>query len=189
MQRLPNRCWPRARSWSEMSVRTKYATRALLAFAAAGLVAAGCDTAEPDASSLDTPAPAPVDTAHRRVSDSESAGSRAAGELRSALQQLLAGGQPASDPAHSWFSEETADALRSVAVDSAGHATVDFADLSVLIPNASSSAGSTLLLDQLNSTVFGIDGVESVDYLIEGSCDRFWEWLQYSCRTVERTER
>lgn len=174
-------------------MRRKYATcarRALLTIAAAGLVAAGCDSPEPDTSSIDTPVRAPVDTApHGRMSDSEPTGSGAAGDLRSALQQLLAGVQPASDSVHSWFSEETADALRSVAVDSTGHATVDFADLSVLIPNASSSAGSTLLLDQLNSTVFAIEGIESVDYLIEGRCDRFWEWLQYSCRTVERTGR
>jgi hypothetical protein len=80
----------------------------------------------------------------------------------------------------------TATVLRSVAVDPAGHATVDFHDLPSLIPNASSSAGSTLLLEELNATVFGVAGVQSVDYEVEGSCERFWEWLQYSCQTVTR---
>jgi hypothetical protein len=63
---------------------------------------------------------------------------------------------------------------------------VDFEDLRALIPNASSSAGSALLLEELNTAVFSVEGVRSVDYLIEGSCDRFWEWLQYGCQTIDR---
>ena len=108
------------------------------------------------------------------------------GLLRAALEQLLRGPNDPQPDVHSWFSSATADALRSVAVDSAGHATVDFEDLRALIPNASSSAGSAALLEELNTTVFSVDGVGSVDYLIEGGCERFWEWLQYSCQTVRR---
>lgn len=109
-------------------------------------------------------------------------------DLRTALERLLRGpsAQSAAPDTFSWFSEETADALRSVTVDSTGHATVDFHDLRPLIPNASSSAGSTLLLDELNSAVFHVPGIRSVEYRMEGSCDRFWEWLQYACQTVTR---
>jgi hypothetical protein len=107
--------------------------------------------------------------------------------LRIDLERLLRGdAAPASG--ETWFSEATAGALRNVSLDAAGHATVDFADLRVLIPNASSSAGSAMLLDELNTAVFGVGAVRSVEYRIEGSCEQFWEWLQYSCQTVRRPE-
>lgn len=109
-------------------------------------------------------------------------------DLRTELERLLRGpsAESGAPDTSSWFSAETADALRSVTVDSTGHATVDFHDLRPLIPNASSSAGSTLLLDELNSAVFRVPGIRSVEYRMEGSCDRFWEWLQYACQTVTR---
>jgi hypothetical protein len=108
------------------------------------------------------------------------------GLLRAALEQLLRGPSDLQPDADSWFSSATADALRSASVDSVGHATVDFADLRALIPNASSSAGSEMLLEELNTTVFSVEGIRSVDYLMEGDCERFWEWLQYSCHTIHR---
>jgi hypothetical protein len=110
------------------------------------------------------------------------------GELRAELGRVLAG-QPAetdADTIQSWFSASTAHALRSVTVDSAGHAIVDFHDLRTIIPNASSSAGSTILLQELNTAVFRVPGIRSVEYRIDGSCDAFWEWLQYGCQTVTR---
>lgn len=88
----------------------------------------------------------------------------------------------------SWFSEETAGVLRSVEVDSQGQVTVDFHDLRPLIPNASTSAGSAMLLQELNGTVFQFPEIRSVEYRMNGSCERFWEWLQYGCRTVSRPE-
>jgi hypothetical protein len=107
--------------------------------------------------------------------------------LRIDLERLLRGdAAPASG--ETWFSQTTAGAIRDVSLDAAGHAIVDFADLRVLIPNASSSAGSALLLDELNSAVFGVGAVRSVEYRIEGSCEQFWEWLQYSCQRVRRPE-
>lgn len=114
-----------------------------------------------------------------------------AADLRAALEERLRGPSTeaeagAADDARSILTAETADALRSVTVDSAGHATVDFHDLRPLIPNASSSAGSTLLLNELNATVFGLPEIRSVEYRMEGSCDLFWEWLQYGCHTVTR---
>lgn len=105
--------------------------------------------------------------------------------LHIVLEQLLRGDvEPASG--HSWFSPATAGALRTVAVDSAGHAIVDFEDLQMLMPNASSSAGSEMLLNELNAVVFGVEAVRSVDYLIHGRCEPFWEWLQRGCQTVSR---
>lgn len=84
------------------------------------------------------------------------------------------------------FTAETADALRSVTVDSAGHATVDFHDLRPLIPNASTSAGSAVLMNELRAAVFGVPGIQSVEYRMDGSCYLFWEWLQTECQTVTR---
>ena len=110
--------------------------------------------------------------------------------LEAALRQLLRGPTPAERAGgiHSWFSDTTARALRSVQADEAGHAIVDFADLRELIPNASTSAGSGMLLRELNGTVFAVPSVESVEYRIEGSCEDFWEWLQYGgCPVQERT--
>jgi hypothetical protein len=123
-------------------------------------------------------APAPV---RRPVPDSTPL-------LRAALEWLVRGPNPEERTAgiRSWFSGATAESLRSVEVDSAGRAVVDFHDLRRLIPNASSSFGSAMLLQELNGTVFQFPEIRSVEYLMEGSCDLFWEWLQYGCQTVVR---
>jgi hypothetical protein len=63
---------------------------------------------------------------------------------------------------------------------------VDLGDLRSVIPNASTSTGSTLLLEQLNATVFQFSTAERVDYRLEGSCDAFFEWLQRGCEVIER---
>lgn len=112
----------------------------------------------------------------------------AAPTLRTALAALLEGPTPAERTGGitSWFSAETAGRLRSVAVDSAGHAVVDFADLAAVIPSASSSAGSALLLAELNGTVFAFPEVRTVEYRSDGSCEAFWNWLQYDCQVVAR---
>ena len=153
---------------------------------AISLAAIGCDAAD----EVD-PGPVTSDSAQARApaatdTTGEVAQPSPEGALRAALEQMLRGPGDPQPEEHSWFSFATADALRSVSVDSAGHATVDFEDLRVLIPNASSSAGSAMLLEELNTTVFSVAGVRSVDYLIEGRCERFWEWLQYSCQTIHR---
>jgi len=114
--------------------------------------------------------------------------SPASADLRKALEQILRGptAAPRAGDRHSWFSAATAGALRAVSVDSAGHATVDFRDLRPLIPNASSSAGSALLLEELNTTVFQFPNIRSVEYRMDGSCEEFWEWLQFGCQQVLR---
>lgn len=109
------------------------------------------------------------------------------GVLRAALEALLAGPTPAERSAGlgSWFSEETAGMLAGVnLVD--GNAVVDFRDLRPVIPNASTSAGSQLLLRQLDATVFQFPTVRSVEYRINGSCSTFFEWLQMACTVRSR---
>ena len=102
------------------------------------------------------------------------------GVLKASLEALLAGPTAPEKAASvdSWFSAATEDMLRSVTI-TGGHAVVDFDDLRPVIPNASASAGSDLLLSQLDATVFQFRSVESVEYRIEGSCEDFTEWLQY----------
>jgi hypothetical protein len=107
---------------------------------------------------------------------------RSSATLRASLEALLAG--PSADERRaslaSWFSADTARMLRSVTMDDDHHAVVDFdARLPDVIPNASSSAGSTQLLSQLDATVFQFRSVESVEYRLGGDCEAFSEWLQY----------
>lgn len=100
--------------------------------------------------------------------------------LRTALEQLLAGPTAAESAAglHSWFSPATAGMLAGVSI-TGGRAVVDFHDLRPVIPNASSSAGSRLLLSQLDATVFHFPSVHSAIYRIDGDCEAFSAWLQY----------
>jgi hypothetical protein len=125
-------------------------------------------TCDPDASGE----PSPV--AVHRVAP------RSAGVLRAALEALLAG--PTADEAAagitSWFSSGTAGMLRGVTITD-GHAVVDLGDLRPVIPGASSSAGSALLLSELDATVFQFPTVDTAEYRIEGSCEAFTEWLQF----------
>lgn len=113
------------------------------------------------------------------------------GTVEEALTALLRGptAEERETGIHSWFSATTSSALKSVTVDSAGKAVVNFADLRELIPNAASSAGSAMLLHELNGTIFQFSEVQAVEYRIEGSCAAFWEWLQYDCQVVRRAGR
>lgn len=86
----------------------------------------------------------------------------------------------------SWFSAETADLLLGVELDAAGHAIVDFTGLPAVIPNASSSAGSEQLLEQLYGTLFQFPEVRSAEYRLDGSCEAFWNWIQRGCTIVRR---
>jgi hypothetical protein len=110
------------------------------------------------------------------------------GVLRASLEQLLAGPTDAEQSAglSSWFSEKTERMLLSVTLEANDTAVVDLGDLRSVIPNASTSAGSEILLAQLNATVFQFPTVASVEYRIEGSCDAFFEWLQRGCEVIER---
>ena len=115
--------------------------------------------------------PVPV---HRLVSSS-------VGVLRASLDQLVAGPTVAEKTAGlgSWFGSNTAGMVTGVSIAD-GAAVVDFdASLPRVIPNASTSAGSKMLLDQLDATVFQFPTVTSVIYRLDGNCEAFNEWLQY----------
>jgi len=150
------------------------------------VAAAGCGEGEEPAPGAD-----PVPEEHRILEEEPTpAEARPTVEvqLQEALEELVRGPSPEEVAAglHSWFSEETAHVVRTVQVDDEGLAVVDFRDLQPLIPGASSSAGSEALLEELNAAVFSVPGVEAVEYRMEGSCSRFWEWLQYACQVVNR---
>jgi hypothetical protein len=78
-----------------------------------------------------------------------------------------------------WFTARTAGMLRSVRL-SHGIAYLDFRDLRGVIPNASSSCGSTLLLAQLERTAKQFTGVRHTLYSLNGNRRAFYEWLQLS---------
>jgi len=69
--------------------------------------------------------------------------------------------------------------LRSVRIAN-GVAHVDFRDFSRVIPNASSSCGSALLLAQLDRTAKQFPTVRRAVYSFDGSARTFYEWLQRS---------
>jgi hypothetical protein len=103
-----------------------------------------------------------------------------AGVLRASLDQLLIGPTPNERALgyKSWFSPETFGMVASVDLDPDGSAKVDFKDFRKVIPNASTSAGSAMLLAQLDATVFQFPTVKSVVYRFGGDCQAFTAWLQ-----------
>jgi hypothetical protein len=98
------------------------------------------------------------------------------------LEALVAGptAEETADGASSFFSTATADSLRSATLDDE-LLLVDFIGLDTLIPNASTSCGSELLLAELTRTTLQFAEVERVRFQLDGSCDRFYEWLQREC--------
>lgn len=180
-------------------------TPALVSCAVLGALVA-CDAPPPRAVPAEPPATA--DRAERtrpQSADTASSGARVAvwfsrGETpvsvpravsratpEAALAALLAGPTETerAQGIHSWFSEETEDALGAVE-ERDGLLTVDFQGLRERIPGAGSSAGSAQLLASLDSTVFQFPGIDAVEYRLDGSCAAFWEWLQRECRVVGR---
>ncbi|MGH8901943.1 MAG: GerMN domain-containing protein [Egibacteraceae bacterium] len=102
--------------------------------------------------------------------------------LRGALTQLLAG-PTEEERAQGYgglFSSATEGYLRDVRLDPNGVAYVDFRDLSQVIPNASSSCASSVLLSQLNATVTQFRNIKAVRYSINSDEAAFYEWLQRS---------
>ncbi len=76
-----------------------------------------------------------------------------------------------------WFSAKTAGMLRRVTIVQ-GVARIDFRNFSRVIPNASSSCGSALLLAQLDRTAAQFRSVRRAVYSFDGSVSAFYEWLQ-----------
>ena len=107
--------------------------------------------------------------------------------LTGAMRALVAG-PTASERTRGyggWFSARTADSVRSVRI-SHEVAYVDFRDFSRLIPNASSSCGSTMLLAQLDRTATQFPSVKRTVYSFNGSRRAFYEWLQRAQPVVPR---
>jgi hypothetical protein len=109
--------------------------------------------------------------------------------VHSTLEELLKGPTDAEKAQGliSWFSPTTAHSLTSVTV-SGGEIAINFSGLNSIIPNASTSAGSQMLLSQLNGTVFQFPSLQNIHYSLDGDCAAFWEWLQYDCHVVTRGE-
>jgi hypothetical protein len=98
-----------------------------------------------------------------------------------ALNQLLAGPTSAERAAGYWsvFSSRTAGVLRSVRIGN-GVGNVDFRDFSEIIPNASSSTGSAVLMSELDATLKQFGTVRTTVYSFDGKVAPFYEWLQLS---------
>jgi hypothetical protein len=108
--------------------------------------------------------------------------------LREALGELLRGPTAAErrQGYGGWFSRRTAGRLNSVRL-SGGIAHVDLRDFRKIIPNASTSCGSSLLLAQLDRTVLQFATAHHAVYSFDGSVRRFYEWLQLSPPRVAST--
>ncbi len=106
----------------------------------------------------------------------------AAAPLRGALEALLAGptDEERADGYGGWFGPETANLLDGVRLDG-DRALVSFVDsLPMVIPNASTSCGSTALLGSLDATVTQFPEVHEAWYDLEGDRAAFYGWLQYA---------
>lgn len=143
----------------------------------------GCQALAPSAGPLQTE-PVLVFFSHELTSDVCVANhpvvrSVAGRTPRAAIQALLRG--PTTEETgrgySSWFSVATADALAGIALEN-GVARVDFAGLDRLIPNASSSCGSSSLLSALDNTLGQFAEVTATRYSLDGDEVAFYLWLQ-----------
>ena len=117
--------------------------------------------------------------AYRRLIPSD------ADPVRGAFDALLAGPREEETAATSWFSDDTAGAVLSTDLVE-GVLIVDLADLSGVVPGASTSCGSSAFLSQLQATAFQFEAVAEVTFLFEGSCDRLFGFLQMECTPAVR---
>ena len=157
---------------------------ALSAFAALAALAGGCGGPAP------TPGP-PAPAADVRVffvpGGADPCGTvtpvvrKVAGPVTAAiaLRELLAGPTTGEAAAGftSLFGPATADALLDASVAD-GIARVSFRDLRQILPNASSSCGSSALLAALDATLAQFPGVRGARYAFGGDEAAFYEWLQ-----------
>jgi hypothetical protein len=106
-----------------------------------------------------------------------------------ALQALIAGPTDVEvrQGYGGWFSAETADVLLDVEITD-GTVHVTFADLRQVIPNASSSCGSTALLAQLDTTLLALEGIDATRYAMADQA-AFYGWLQLPDPDAPATSR
>ena len=100
--------------------------------------------------------------------------------LAGAISALLAGPTSAEKASGytSFFSSATAGMLNWAHVGTNGVARIDFANFSSIIPNASTSCGSQMLLSALNHTATQFASVRSAVYSFDGNVAAFYNWLQ-----------
>ena len=111
------------------------------------------------------------------------------GILTLTMREFVAGPDPTErdDGFRSLFSAATAGAVISVTLDG-GAVTIDLRDLGPLPSLAVGADGASFLAD-LNNTIFQHEDVASVEYKVEGSCDRFWAYFKETgCRVVQWNE-
>jgi hypothetical protein len=98
--------------------------------------------------------------------------------IRGTLEALLAGPTATEIDAGygGWFTAATADALLDVEVTD-GTVHVTFTDLRGMIPNASTSCGSSALLAMLDTTLLALDGITATRYALADQT-AFSGWLQ-----------
>ncbi len=80
----------------------------------------------------------------------------------------------------SFFSEATTEALKSISVRNA-IAAVNLSDIRNIIPAVSSSCGSAQFMASVNATLQQFGTIEKVVYAIDGSPEKFYEWIQIGC--------
>jgi hypothetical protein len=160
------------------------------------LTATGCGGQANDPTASDaTPPHTPIDVTKRTVEvevflprdDSEDPCTEVFGVPRTvdaddpvtgALEALLAGPTDSERAAgyRGWFSDRTAAALLHLEVVD-GTAHVVFRDLRPVIPNASTSCGSSMLLAMLDPTLLQFDGIDATRYALADQ-PAFYGWLQ-----------
>jgi hypothetical protein len=106
--------------------------------------------------------------------------------LHTALEELLKGPTAAERAVglHSWFSGQTAGMLQEAELKD-GRAVIDFQNFASIIPNASTSAGSSMLIREVGKTTFQFGDVSTAEVRFAGSCEAFWGWLQRDCQVLE----
>jgi Sporulation and spore germination len=96
-----------------------------------------------------------------------------------ALNELLRGPTARERAAGYWsfFSDDTARMLRGARV-TGGTGFADFRDFRRLLPNATSSYGSTALLAELDATLKQFPTIKGTLYAFNGDVAAFYTWLQ-----------
>ena len=80
----------------------------------------------------------------------------------------------------SFFSDITKNIFKSIKiVDKIVY--IDLIDIRSIIPNASSSCGSSQFLAEMTNTLKQFSSIERAIFAIEGNPQVFYEWLQLGC--------
>lgn len=83
----------------------------------------------------------------------------------------------------SFFSDATKDALLSLIIKNET-AYVNLADLRKIIPNASTSCGSSQLMSQIETTLKQFPTINKVIVAFDGDPQTFYDWIQVGCDTT-----